>query len=357
LCPKFIAAVVELEMNSQTSRAKVWWHAIRYHYVTPSIFPAVVGGLVSWANGKFYLWLFILVLIVIIINHLGLNMADDYFDYKHAADKLKPGEKNPYTGGSGTLNGGAIKPTKMLAALSVCFLITISIGLYLTAIRGPPILFFGLFGVFCAVFYTAPPLSLGYRGLGELMILVNFGVIIGLGAYFIQSQMFTIEAFLATFPIGLLVFSLIVINEIPDIEEDRLAGKFTLVVRYGRVTAVKLYIISWICAFAVIVGAVMLSLIPVFCLLALLSLPLVFKSTKILREHYNHPVLLAPSNLGTIKTLTVTSFGLIAGYTIQGILNGASLTQIAIILLIVSAVYAPAAIPVSHPSKNNSFAF
>lgn len=338
-------------MSSQTSRAKVWWHAIRYHFVTPSIFTAVLGGLVSWANGEFYLWLFILVLIVVIINHIGLNMTDDYFDYKHAVDKRKPGEKNPYTGGSGTLSGGAIKPTKMFLAFSLCFLITISAGLYLTAIRGLPVLLFGLFGVFCAIFYTAPPVSFSHHGFGELSILVNFGGIIGLGAYYVQSQMFTLEAFLATLPIGIMVFSMIVINEIPDIEEDRSAGKFTLIVRYGRAAGVKLYTISWLCVYAIILGAVTLRLIPVFTLLALLSLPHVLRSTKILREHYNHPVLMAPSNLGTIKALSVASFGLIVGYAIQGILNGASLAQLALTLLIVGAACAPAAIPVMHARK------
>ena len=339
-------------MINQTSRAKVWWHAIRYHFVTPSIFTGVLGGLVSWANGEFYIWLFILVLLVLIINHIGLNMADDYFDYKYAVDKQKLGEKNPYTGGSGTLNSGAIKPSRMFLAFSLCFLITISAGLYLTAIRGIPVLLFGLFGIFCAIFYTAPPVSLGYHGLGELSILVNFGGIIGLGAYYVQSQIFTLEAFLATFPIGLMIFSMIVINEIPDIEEDRSAGKFTLIVRYGRSAGVKLYIISWICVYAIIFGAVTLRLIPVFTLAALLSLPYVLRSTKILRENYNHPVLMAPSNLGTIKALSVASFGLIAGYTIQGILNGANLAQLALTLLIVGIVCAPAAIPVMYARKD-----
>jgi len=338
-------------MSSQISRAKVWWHAIRYHFVTPSIFAAVLGGLVSWANGGFYLWLFILVLIVIIVNHIGLNMTDDYFDYKHAVDKQKPGEKNPYTGGSGTLSEGAIKPRKTFLAFSLCFLITILAGLYLTAIRGLPVLLFGLFGVFCAIFYTAPPVSFSHHGFGELSILVNFGSIIGLGAYYVQSQMFTLEAFLATLPIGLMVFSMIVINEIPDIEEDRSAGKITLIVRYGRAIGVKLYIISWLCVYGIIVGAVALRLIPVFTLLAFLSLPQVLRSTKILREHYNHPILMAPSNLGTINALSVASFGLIVGYAIQGILNGANLAQLALTLLIVGAAYAPAAIPVKHTPK------
>jgi hypothetical protein len=148
-----------------------------------------------------------------------------------------------------------------------------------------------------------------------------------------------------------MVFSMIVINEITDIEEDRAAGKFTLVVRYGRLVGVKLYIISWICVYAIILGAVALRLISVFTLLALLSLPHVLISTKILREHYNHAVLMVPSNLGTIKALSVASFGLIVGYAIQGILNGASLAQLALTLLIVGAAYAPAAIPVMHARK------
>jgi 1,4-dihydroxy-2-naphthoate octaprenyltransferase len=338
-------------MSSQTSRAKVWWHAIRYHFVTPSIFPAVLGGLISWANDEFHLWLFIFVLIVVIVNHIGLNMTDDYFDYKHSVDKLKPGEKNPYTGGSGTLINGSIKPTKMFLAFSLCFLITISAGLYLTTIRGLPVLLFGLFGVFCAIFYTAPPVSFSHHGFGELSILVNFGSIIGLGAYYVQSQMLTLETFLATLPIGIMVFSMIIINEIPDIDEDRSAGKITLIVRYGRKIGVKLYIISWLCIYTVILSAVTLRLIPVFTLVAFLSLPHVLKSTKILREHYNHPILMAPSNLGTIKALSVASFGLIFGYAIQGILNGASLTQLALTLVIVCLVYAPAVIPVKHTRK------
>lgn len=329
----------------------MWWQAIRYHFVPPSIFPAVLGGLISWANGVFYPWFFLLVLAVVIINHIGLNMADDYFDYKHAVDKLKPGEKNPYTGGSGTLSSGAVQPRKMFVAFSLCFLVTIGAGLYLAAFRGLPVLLFGLLGVFCAVFYTAPPVSFGYHGFGELAVLVNFGSIIGLGAFYVQSQMLTLEAFVATLPMGLTVFSMIVINEIPDVEEDRSGGKLTLVVRYGRKAGIKLYITSWLCTYAVIVGAVALRLVPVFALFALLSLPLVYRSIIILRVHYNNPVLLAPANLGTIKAVSVAGFGLIAGYAVQGLLKGASLVQLAFALLLVAAAYAPVAITLMRAGK------
>jgi 1,4-dihydroxy-2-naphthoate polyprenyltransferase len=107
-------------------------------------------SLVAWGvNHFFYPSYFFLVLMGVVVNHVALNMADDYFDYKHAVDRLKPEEKNPYSGGSGTLSSGQIKPSAMFRAFVLCFLITVAIGLYLTVARGFPVLLFGLFGVFC----------------------------------------------------------------------------------------------------------------------------------------------------------------------------------------------------------------
>ena len=122
-------------------------------------------------------------------------MTDDYFDYKHSVDKLKPGEKNPYTGGSGTLSSGLLKPKSMFKAFTLGYLVTVVIGVYLTLMRGLPVLAFGLIGVFCAVFYTAPPISFGHHGLGEVAMLASFGPVIGLGAFYVQAQTLTLEAF------------------------------------------------------------------------------------------------------------------------------------------------------------------
>jgi len=241
--------------NVKMSKAKVWWLAFRYHFVPPSIFPAVLGGLVSWATKNGFLSLyFLLVLVAIIINHIGLNMTDDYYDYKHSVDKLVPGEKNPYSGGSGTLSSGLLAPKSMFKAFTICYLCVLAAGLFLAITRGWPILAFGLVGVFCAVFYTAPPISFGHHGLGELAMLLNFGPIIGLGAFYVQAQTLTLQAFLATLPCGIMLFSMIVINEIPDIAEDTAAGKLTLVARYGKGAGIKLYVASWAGTYGVIVA-------------------------------------------------------------------------------------------------------
>jgi 1,4-dihydroxy-2-naphthoate octaprenyltransferase len=323
---------------------RIWWQAFRYHFVPPSIFPAVLGGLISWATtGLFFPLYFILVLVALILNHIALNMTDDYFDFKHNVDRLKPGEKNPYTGGSGTLSTGWLKPRNVFKAFSVFYLITVAIGLYLAWARGLPVLAFGLFGVFCAVFYTAPPVRLGYRGLGELVLLVNFGPVIGLGAFYVQAQAVTLEAFVATLPLGIMMFSLIVINEIPDIEGDRAAGKLTLVARYGKRAGMKLYVASWVASYAVIVGSAAFDITPVFSILALISLPFVYHSVTTLRAHHDDPIRLTPANLDMIKASNVCSFGLVAGYAVQGLLNGYDGFQLLFILVSLAVAYAPAA--------------
>jgi 1,4-dihydroxy-2-naphthoate octaprenyltransferase len=340
--------------TTKKSKAKVWWRALRYHYVPPSIFPAVLGGLVSWAsNAGFIPFYFLLVLVAIIINHIALNMTDDYYDFKHSVDKLKPGEKNPYTGGSATLSSGLLSPKSMFKAFTLCYLFTIAVGVYLTLVRGLPILAFGFIGVFCAIFYTAPPISFGHHGLGELAMLANFGSVIGLGAFYVQAHTLTLQTFLATLPLGIMLFSMIVINEIPDIEEDRAAGKLTLVARHGKKAGAKLYIASWICTYAIIIGSVAFRILPLFTLFALLSLPLVYRSIRIMRRNYDAPRLMAPANLDNIKAHSITAFGLIAGYAIQGVLNKANMFQLIFILVLLAIAYAPVAWMLLNIKKRN----
>ena len=233
----------------------------------------------------------------------------------------------------------------MLMAFIICFIITTGIGIYLAWIRGWPILIFGLFGVFCSIFYTMPPISYSHHGLGELSLLVNFGTIIGLGSYFVQAHKFSLEAFLSTLPMGIMLFSMIVINEIPDYETDKMAGKLTLVARYGKKAGIKFYILSWICTYSVIIGAVALQFIPMLSVISLASMPLAYRSIEFLKRRYNSPTELAPANLDMIKAHSVTCIGLIAAYALQGLINGANALQLAIIILILVGFYAPAAIP------------
>jgi 1,4-dihydroxy-2-naphthoate octaprenyltransferase len=333
-------------------RLRIWQRAFRYHFVPPSIFPATIGAVVSWAvDYTLSLWYFFLVLLGVSINHIALNMTDDYFDFKHTVDQLKPGEKNPYTGGSGTLTRGLITPGAMFKVFTLFYLVTVAIGIYLGIVRGFLILAFAFFGVFCSIFYTAPPIRFSHRGLGELGLLVNFGTTIGLGSYFVQAQHLSLEALLATLPCGIMLFSMIVINELPDLEEDKRAGKLTLIARYGNHAGIKLYLVSWAATYLVIVTGVAILVLPPLTLIALLSFPLVYRSIKILFNYYDDPRRLAPANLDMIKAHSFTSLLIIGAYALEGLTNGADMLLLIGIMVILGVFYIPAALSIFLPPK------
>jgi ABC-type dipeptide/oligopeptide/nickel transport system permease component len=103
-------------------------------------------------------------------------------------------------------------------------MIAIGIGLYLGIMRGFLVILLLVFGFFCAFFYTAPPIRFGYRGLGEIAQLLCFGPAIGLGAYYVQAQRISWEAFWGTLPFGIMLFSMITINEILTAVNNALNG-------------------------------------------------------------------------------------------------------------------------------------
>ena len=137
---------------------------------------------------------------------------------------------------------------------------------------------------------------------------------------------------------------MIVINEIPDYNEDHLAGKLTLVARYGKWRGVKLYEASWACTYLVIAVGTLLQVLPLTTLLAFISLPITLRSIIILQANYEDPLKLAPANLDMIVAYSITALGLIAAYSIQGLIWGSNHLQLLMTLLFLTVFYVPAVI-------------
>lgn len=297
---------------------EIWWKAFRFHYASASFMPGILGGMIAWTyDGQLHPGYFLLVMLGLILNHLALNMTDDYYDFRHLVDVFDT-HGNPYSGGSGTLSKGLISPHRMRSVFAVFYVIAIGIGVYLGLVRGGFILFLLAFGFFCAYFYTAPPIRFGYRGLGEIAQLLCFGPGIGLGAYYVQTQRISWEAFWGTLPFGIMLFSMITINEIPDYFEDRKGGKLNLVARLGRESGVRLFVISLCSAYAVILMGVISGKIPLLGLISLLTFPIAYKTISVLRANYQEPIKMAPANLGMICTHNFTAILLILAYFIDG---------------------------------------
>jgi len=328
-------------MNIQ--RAAIWWKAFRFHYTSASFMPGILGGMIAWtADGRFHPGYFLLVMLGLILNHMALNMTDDYYDFRHLVDVFASGEKNPYAGGSGTLSTGLIHPREMRRLFITFYIVAIGIGIFLGMMRGAFVLVLLVFGFFCAFFYTAPPIRFGYRGLGEIAQLLCFGPGVGLGAYYVQAQRISWEAFWGTLPFGIMLFSMITINEIPDYLEDRKGGKMNLVARFGRETGVWLFVLSVASAYGAILAGVILGKIPVLGLISLLTLPIAYKTISILRAFYREPARMAPANLGMICVHNFTAILLALAYFVTGFRSDAliaSFLPLAALILL----YAPIA--------------
>lgn len=328
----------------------IWWQAFRFHFVPPSYMPAILGSVIAWAlTGEFYFWYFLITVIGVTINHIALNMTDDYFDYKHSVDQAKDREKNPYSGGSGTLTSGLIAPRQMYRVFMTGYFITILLGLYLTVLRGGWVFIIGGFGMGCAYFYTAPPIRYGYRGFGELSQLINFSVTIGLGAYYVQVQDFSWEAMWALLPLGFMMFSMITINEIPDDAEDRAGGKKNLVVLFGKKPAVWLYGISMMLAYLIVIVTPILGITSYWIFLSLITLPWFIRAFSVLHRNYNDTQKMSPANMLTIRIHNITGILLIAAYLIEGMLGGRKLTSILGAILVLIVLYLPVVLTVFFP--------
>jgi 1,4-dihydroxy-2-naphthoate octaprenyltransferase len=303
----------------RVSPLRKWWKAFRFHYTSASFMPGIVGAVIAWAmDREFHPGYFLLVILGLLLNHIALNMTDDYYDFRHLIDVFDTEGKNPYTGGSGMLSGGLIQPKAMRQVFTVLYIVAIGIGLFLGVMRGP--LIFVLLGVgfFCAFFYTAPPIRFGYRGLGEIAQLLCFGPGIGLGAYYVQTQRISWEAFWGTLPFGIMLFSMITINEIPDYLVDRKGGKLNLVARFGPKVGVVLFVASLSAAYGAILAGILLGKIPSSGAIAFLTLPIAWKTVSVLRTHYNDPRKMASANLGMICIHNFTAILLILAYTVEG---------------------------------------
>ena len=198
------------------------------------------------------------------------------------------------------------------------FLAGALIGLLLLVLRGSPaLLAIGIIGFVLGIGYTAPPLKLVYRGLGEVAVALGFGPLMLLGAYVVQTEgALSWEPFVASIPVALLVALILYVNEIPDRRGDARAGKRTLPVRFGRTTIVTGYRVAVVAAYAVVVLTVATGTLPITALIVLLTIPLALQVSRGLEPNYDNPYGLMAIMGVNIKLHLVAGLALVAAYLV-----------------------------------------
>lgn len=300
-------------------KIKYYLAELRAPFFTAAIMPILLGTAIAWREtGKFQIIYFVAVLIAGVLLQAGANVSNDYFDHKSGCDNINREFLRPFTGGSRMIQDGHLTPRAVMTEAIICYLIASLIGIWLIHECGVVILWLGLIGIASGILYTAPPFKLVSRGFGELLIGLNFGVLMTLGSYYCQTGSFAWLPVFASIPVALLITAVLYINEFPDYVADKAVGKRHLVARLGRKGAVVGYYLLLALTYVFVGVGVVLKMLPVWGIAVFLTIPLAIKAIKVIRANYDNPVGLAPANSATIQLHLFIGLILSATYIISG---------------------------------------
>ncbi len=296
----------------KTAKLPLYVQELRAPFLSASILPMIFGGiLASTARPT----LILLTLLCGSLVHLASNTLNDYFDFASGADSKEVG-LTPFSGGSGLLREEKLLPGEVLSlSIGLIVLALLSAGLILLLSPGKAlvILAIGLTGLVLGIVYTAPPFKLSYRGLGEIAIFVTFGPIPVVGACYIASGTLSSASFVASLPFGLMTTAILWINQFPDFETDKRAGKRTLLVQMGPAKGRYVYLALLFLAALTLVVGVMLHHLPQKSLLGLFFLAPAIPAARILFKNFDAPEGLVPAMGLTIAAHAVLGILMIAG--------------------------------------------
>jgi len=210
------------------------WLAMRPAFLTASIMPVVVGT--AWgrsAAGELDATPAVLALAATALVHAGANVINDVGDELGGSDPVNTERIFPYTGGSRFIQNGVMSLSQMRRFGVGLVAAAMLLGALLAWLEGPTVVALGVVGIVLGIAYSLPPLKLASRGIGELTIALGFGVLPVMGAAWLQSGAFDVDALLVSVPTAMWVTAILLINEVPDLRADELAGKRTLPVRFG----------------------------------------------------------------------------------------------------------------------------
>jgi len=232
--------------------------AARPKFLTASAAPVLVGSTLGFAVAGTFNWpLFLLALFAIMTLQAGANIANDYFDHLSGNDWVNK-NATPFSGGRQFIQKGTLSPKTTLLASLVCLTVGSALGVAILLItQSIFILLLGIAGLLGGFFYTAPPVKIGYRGIGEFAIAFLFGMLPVYGSYYLQTSSIDAIPLAAACIMSVLICLVILVNEFPDLAADAAVNKKTLVVRFGvrpcawiyRTAVISTFLIAAIGAF------------------------------------------------------------------------------------------------------------
>jgi len=297
-------------------RLKFWFLETRPQFLTLSIVLAFLGTTVAWYDGYFNLWHALLAGIGLVLTHASVNILNDYFDFRSGIDLAA--RRTPFSGGSGILPAELLSPRQVLWLGIVMLVLAVPIGIYFVIIRGWQLLPLLIVAAFFILLYSPFILK---RPWPEWVAGAGLGALPILGLYFAQTGAYTLtaagthdySALVACIPSAFLVHNLLLLNEFPDVEADMLADRKTVPISIGKNRAAIFYSVVAVAVYLWIIGWVAARAMPVWTLLALLTLPLTIRAINGARHHDDASKLI-PAMAANVMTVLLTQLLMGIGY-------------------------------------------
>ena len=224
----------------KTNSLKAWFLAARPKTLTGAAVPVMIGVSLAWVDAKQYgddtfRWLAaVLCFLFAFVMQIDANFINDFFDFANGTDDIETrlGPRRACAQGWVTLDA-----MKRAIAITTC----------LACIIGLPLVWFGglemiLIGLICVIFCFLYTTHFSYMGLGDLLVLVFFGIVPVCISYYLHLHTVTWQVFLASIACGMVIDALLIVNNFRDRDQDREAGKNTIIVRLGAESGLQLYL-------------------------------------------------------------------------------------------------------------------
>lgn len=303
-------------MNTPTANPglALLWRMTRPAFLLLTVVACVLGTATASACGCGLDWPLALgATLLAVLAHAAGNVLNDLHDARNGADAANAQGIFPFTGGSRLIQNGLVTEQQTAELAKALLLFLVPAGLLLAVRAGGGVIALGAAGLLLAWAYSAPPLRLMSRGLGEPAVAMAWFLVV-VGADYVQRRHFFLIPASAATGFAFMVAALLLINGFPDAEADARVGKRTLVVQLGPTLAALLYTVLVLGAHAWLALSVWLLIPPAPALWGLVSLPLSLAAVAVLWRKREQPQHLRPALALTVAATLLHGLGMAWGF-------------------------------------------
>lgn len=266
-----------------------WFRVIRIRFLLSSVIAVCLGLSINWFHSQTIdVTNAVLTFAGVIALHASVDLLNDYWDFKRNIDTKT--KRTKFSGGTGVLPEGLLKPKEVYAAGVTALIIGTAIGGYFIFVNGITIAIILAFAIISIYFYSTRIVD---SGLGEVFVAIK-GMMIVLGTYFVQTTQITSEPILGGIVLGTLSSMVLFVNSFPDFDADKASGRKTLVISLGKKRAASAIWVFPAVSYGVIIIGAIAQVLPILSLITLVSIPLLIKSSTGLKQNFDNIEKLVP---------------------------------------------------------------